>query len=600
MALAEKDKKLLVAFAIGCFVCIASAPVLCSSLLNTGHDLLFHLYRIDGIAEGLKSGQFPVRFQETQVNGLMYPVSIMYGDLFLYFPAVLRCMGFSAHAAYNAYMLVVNAFCAVMTFITFKRMFQSRAIGLLASCLWTLSAYRLFTDTWLRSAVGEYTALVFLPMIIYGLYSLWQYGKTEGATKHAWLWLALGTAGIVYCHVLSILMALLTFAPMLFLLIVFRHDCYVWTQLLKAVFATFALSIAFLVPFADYYMNADLAVVALDSDSKIRDVSGQALLLPQLLMIFSTVAGKATALQYGMSEMPASLGLGIIAGSVIAVLFAVIPSLRVTRSRKQRLAIGLLVVEAVFFLLATSVYFPWSYGVSGGFAGKFVSLIGTIQFPWRFVGVASILLIALISTVLIGVSRKWRPVFYGAVGLLIVFSCLEAGVACTSYLSEAKSIPEDYTMITAESGTKDNWREDIGSGEYLPEGCSLTRLLSEELQQPQVRGTASIADWSKSEGKIELDVEGGSTGGSLTVPLLSYPYFVALSDSGESLEVHRDSSGLIEVVVPASFKGHLTVGFDEPLAWRIAFTASFFAAAVLAICAVSCGVKKLLRLSRAV
>lgn len=181
MALTEKDKKYLAAFAVVLFICIASIPVICPTLLKPAHhDLIFHLYRIDGLAEGLKSGQFPVRFQGTQLNGLMYPVSIMYGDLFLYFPAILRCMGLSVYTAYKAYMVVVNAFCAVTTYIVFRRMFQSRAIGVLASCLWTLSAYRLFTDTWLRSAVGEYTALAFLPMIIYGLYSLWQYGKSGG------------------------------------------------------------------------------------------------------------------------------------------------------------------------------------------------------------------------------------------------------------------------------------------------------------------------------------------------------------------------------------------------------------------------------------
>lgn len=50
-----------------------------------GHDLDFHLLRIEGLKDGLLSGVFPVRIQPNWVNGWGYPVSIMYGDLTLFF-----------------------------------------------------------------------------------------------------------------------------------------------------------------------------------------------------------------------------------------------------------------------------------------------------------------------------------------------------------------------------------------------------------------------------------------------------------------------------------------------------------------------------------
>lgn len=63
---------------------IADIPFMMSYLpvATTGHDLIFHLYRIEGIAQGLIEGQFPVRMQTVQAAGYGYPVSIMYGDIF--------------------------------------------------------------------------------------------------------------------------------------------------------------------------------------------------------------------------------------------------------------------------------------------------------------------------------------------------------------------------------------------------------------------------------------------------------------------------------------------------------------------------------------
>ena len=82
---------------------IADIPFMMSYLpvATTGHDLIFHLYRIEGIAQGLIEGQFPVRMQTVQAAGYGYPVSIMYGDIFLYPVALLVILGMSINNAYN-------------------------------------------------------------------------------------------------------------------------------------------------------------------------------------------------------------------------------------------------------------------------------------------------------------------------------------------------------------------------------------------------------------------------------------------------------------------------------------------------------------------
>ena len=63
--------------------------------LQVGHDLIFHLNRIEGIAQALRLGQVPVRIHSSTFVGYGYAASEFYPELFLYFPAVLRNLGVS-------------------------------------------------------------------------------------------------------------------------------------------------------------------------------------------------------------------------------------------------------------------------------------------------------------------------------------------------------------------------------------------------------------------------------------------------------------------------------------------------------------------------
>ena len=62
---------------------VASAPALLPGHNLVGHDILFHLNRIEGIKEGLLSGQFPVRLDVNCIRGYGMPTGIFYPSLFV-------------------------------------------------------------------------------------------------------------------------------------------------------------------------------------------------------------------------------------------------------------------------------------------------------------------------------------------------------------------------------------------------------------------------------------------------------------------------------------------------------------------------------------
>ena len=141
---------------------LASYPLF-YGMVGPGHDLNFHLYRIEGIKDGLLSGQFPVRLHPTHNNGYGYISSSVYPELFLYFPAFLRLLGASPVMAYHTFLILINAGTAWIMYVCARGISGSRYAGLLASVLYTLSTWRII-NLYHRAAIGAALAMVFFPV----------------------------------------------------------------------------------------------------------------------------------------------------------------------------------------------------------------------------------------------------------------------------------------------------------------------------------------------------------------------------------------------------------------------------------------------------
>lgn len=133
---------------------IAGMPLMMNGLFKQ-QDLIFHLNRIEGIKEGLASAKdFPVRIQPQWLNGHGYPVSIFYGDFWLYFPALLRLVGISVQDSYKVFILFVNLATAWLSYFCFSKMGGNRRAGLAGAAIYTLNLYRL-TNIYVRARWGS-------------------------------------------------------------------------------------------------------------------------------------------------------------------------------------------------------------------------------------------------------------------------------------------------------------------------------------------------------------------------------------------------------------------------------------------------------------
>ncbi|HOO28648.1 MAG TPA: hypothetical protein PLU43_09295, partial [Lachnospiraceae bacterium] len=187
------------------FTLIVSIPFY-GSYLPLMDDFAFSYIKIEGIRDGLLDGQLPVRIHPNTQLGYGYALPYFYPELFLYFPAVLRLLGFSIMEAYKIFVFTVNFATAAIAFYSIQKIFKNHLIALSGSFLYTFSIYRLI-DVYRRASIGEYLAMIFLPLIIAGLFLILSEDTKTPQYKRNSFPLLFGLTGLACSHILSCEMA---------------------------------------------------------------------------------------------------------------------------------------------------------------------------------------------------------------------------------------------------------------------------------------------------------------------------------------------------------------------------------------------------------
>ena len=238
---------------LGVILFIVEIPMMLD-YIPYGDDISFHTYRLEELSEGLRSGMFPVKIQPGWFNGYGYAVGVFYGDLLLYIPAFIRMVGFPLRFAYKLYVLMINCITVVGSYYCFRRISNRKYVGLIASALYSLAIYRL-DDLYNRAAVGEYTAMAFLPLIVLGFWMI--YSSEHERHRYGWIYLTIGVSGVIEAHVLSVLMVMIFCILFCFLMWKKTFTSKTLFQFIKVVISTLLLNLWFIVPFFDYYKNVN-------------------------------------------------------------------------------------------------------------------------------------------------------------------------------------------------------------------------------------------------------------------------------------------------------------------------------------------------------
>ncbi len=517
---------------------IACSPLISRYCIN-GHDLEYHLLRIESLKEGIRIGRPFLKVNTLFFGNAGYASSMFYPDFLLYIPALLRAAGCSINASYHIYVAVCIILCYLSSFYCVKKMTGSSYGGMIAAVTLTLSQYHL-DDIYVRSAVGEYTAFIFIPFVVYAVYNV-IFEKMDKPQLFI-----LGYFGLLLSHTSSFIMCALF--GLVTILIFFKRtlaDGKVLKRLVISVIITLLVSCFYWLPMLEQFMNTRFYVSTPWMQPKDEAVS--------FIRIFG-------------SQFP---GLGCV------IFLTLVPRIFIYKKKGEdkiyasflTFADLLILAGALFALLACDVI-PWDR------IGRYLTFI---QFPWRFFIMSSVLLsmaAGLIFACFIGRDEETEKIWVfekgvdsqtisaGAVILIMVL--IINGISGFSAINKGMQGYYDYSD---DYYSFKPYTANVIAGEWLPETVKDKEGLVDD-SEVMVADKGTEIDFVRIKNTIEADIVGNHD--YVDVPFIYYLGYRAelVKEDGSSRELKitgEGNNGMCRVYLKDMGQGRLKVTYKGTL-----------------------------------
>jgi branched-subunit amino acid transport protein AzlD len=572
-----RDEKELLTYIYALALALFTSLLALTTFLTSGHDSSYHIGRMEALAQAISQGNLPLRVSSYWLEGKGYASSLFYCDLFLFPAAFIMSLGASLQAAWKIYLVMVNMITAFVGLYCFKRIVKSRTGALLALTLYMFSAYRL-SCMYVRFSVGDYSAQMFLPLVLYGLIHI--YEECEGsesvlASLKRALPFTLGVSGLVLTHIQTTLMTAMFMAGFLIINWKKTFKKNVIIRLFCALAGILILNAWFIFPFLELSGTLKVAGEA-GTEGRYR---ANGATLWQLFNLFPYGGGDSYPIfeSFGNNfgtEMPftiAPAAIGVF-GYLALRLSGFVKRANGKEGDLVRKADKIMIGAFVGMLMTTHL-FPWDFVEQLTPATGLITQ--TLMCPWRFLGISWTLSSALSGLLYVFLlNDKERLSRFSAVfvGVVVAISVVGAGYFITTrgnsdawiYLYDKDAF--DYSSVMG--------------GEYLPAQFEDETF---EVTDPISGDGVDVTDWIRNNGEVYVTLTNNSGADSFVdVPLLYYKgYRASDMSTGTALLTQPGDIGLVRVTVPAGFDGSIMTTYKEPGYWRIYEIVSLLAVVLL-------------------
>ncbi len=536
----KKRIKLSILFIMISAVFIASIPMI-NEKLFAGHDIVFHIARIEGIARGLTSGQFPVRIHGGTVNDYGYPNSLFYPELLMYIPAILSLFKISVVTAYKVYLIFINILTIGISYYSFKKLFNSRYIALAVSIIYLLNPYRLMV-LYQRSAIGEFTAITFLPLILYGLFAIIKGNKKE------WLHLTIGATGVLQSHFITtelvVIMCIVVF-------IVSFKDLFSSERrilyLIYAATATVLINLWFIAPMLLMMMQLGLAVFE-------RSQSPFGMSRYDITNLFANSYFNFTGAN----------PIGWV--GIFSIGFYILYRLLFKKDEKHLKLIKLgdfLCISSIITAIATTAYFPWDILSKIPLIGM---MLDAVQFPYRVLTLNAITISALIGvSIIIYFNKKESKLIVSTIAVLLT-------IISTFLYYEASFIENGMSYFENKHyyfNSFDNSLS-VGQAEYLVEGANMDNIVAHKPIIESENETLIISDFKRYGTEMQfnysIDILIDSEN-IIEIPFMYIPNYEILVNN-EEVSAIKMADAKVGFVAPFE-SGEVSVRYSSPTTFRV-------------------------------
>lgn len=528
---------------LACIILLSSLPLI-SGTLYWGHDIDFHLARMIAVSHEIGYGQFPIRMLTDMLLGYGYPTSTFYSDLFLYPFAVLYYLGLPLRQCWQFYIFVINIITAAISYYSFRSICKDKNIALIGVAIYTLSTYRI-VDLYLRCAMGEFTAISFIPLVMLGIWNI----LYEEKHRAGWRQLAAGMTLTALSHLLTVEMVSIF---LLFLcLLEYRRilkSINILFSIIKAAVTTALLSSWFIFP-----MLISMRAIPLKMYDNQLYIQAQGAHPSQLINIFTSGSGFTTPGTY--HEMPLSIGGGILAAYILLIYEMFRPNDSENRNR-QRSAFCL----SSLALIMSTYLFPWDTiaSLTEGRLNSMSRLARMVQYPWRYIEIATAVLSLSAVMLLRTVKRRNPSVYVFGVAILTSGTLLSLFSFYQPFVDEAKTISASDELFI---------EHEIGLEEYLPSGAGIIEDMGS--QPVLLDGKAKISSYYSEKGGRYLSIANCYSDSSIALPIFAYPGYHAIDEStGKYYTLSSTDDERIGLFIPEGYKGTIKIYYSEPVAWR--------------------------------
>jgi uncharacterized membrane protein len=460
--------------------------------------------RLFEMDRSLRTGQFPVRWVADFGFGYGYP-------LFNYYPPMTYYLGEAFHLLTGAGFLptikvlwfTALAGSAIAMYFLAREFFGPTA-GVVAAAYYLYAPYHA-VDAYVRGALAELMALVWLPLILLFTYRL-------AKSNRAVVWLGISLALLITTHQVTFV----AFFPFL-LLWYLGVSKQALKGFLAAVLLGFGLSAFFWLPafWEKGYTLIDQISITNQSNYTVHFVCpGQ--LWDSVWGYGGSVSGCLDGLSFKIGKLHVILAL-------LALLMAVL--------RRSKILI------LTFILLAFAVFMTTDLSK---FVWDRISLLAYIQFPWRYLG-----LVALFSSLMVGGLMGQIRRFKALFGLVLIAGAI--------FLYAKYFVPKDYyyqatdSVLTAHQTIA--WYVSSLSFEYLPNNFPWQDIKEKDIAPQSLPSGFSLSGRQS----------------PLMLPIVNFPGWQVFVDGQPAKISDNNKYRQITVTIPAG--GHVITGYfgDTPV-----------------------------------
>ncbi|KAF1079980.1 MAG: hypothetical protein GQF41_3656 [Candidatus Rifleibacterium amylolyticum] len=523
-------------------ILMISSVLLCypcfKDTMNVLDDMPFHLGRIQSVAANLRIGNILPTVYGDAINNYGYASAFFYPDLWLYLPAMLVLSGFELLRAYQIFLFLITLATSLAMYYSTKKIMAilqidhycniqadhglkaEQTIALLATVFYIAFPYRLI-DIYLRGALGEILAFVFIPVVAWGVTEILHVKNPD------WKILMLGSLGLLYSHIISCFMVSILVG--LIFAFNWKHSLQIKTGLAKLCLYSSALGAAFIIPLLEQ----------MRSNKFYYNVRSP----------FGSLAEQSAVIAPALDNW-----LLLLLNLVLIALFYFYHNWLNSRQKDSRVA--LLVFASLYPVVMTTNLFPWEFFEQFPF-------VRYIQFPWRL-----FMFVCYFSSLSAGIilikrylAHRSQNFFFTVLGLVLVSGAFLVSVYTQPSPVVTRSLDYAPPLVS------------IGQAEYLPASFSFGEFQKSSPTPRLLAGNATITSYSKTGNLARLAFSQASDSFTIELPIIYYRGYTATVNN-QPVKIEESSNGQAQVTINSLESGNLIVQYNHTLLQMIAYAIS--------------------------